>query len=52
MEKKQAWTGVRIGPVMYKELRTLSKIQDIPMSSILRKMWNKYKKEVAKDVTR
>jgi hypothetical protein len=48
MAKKQQWTGVRIGPGMYKELKVLSKIQDVPMSSILRKLWNKYKKEVLK----
>ena len=48
VKKKQVWTGVRIGPVMYKELRTISKIQDRPMSTILRKLWNKHKKEVIK----
>jgi len=43
---KQEWTGIRIGPIMYKEIKALSKKYDRPMSSIIRKIWNKYKKEV------
>jgi len=48
VKKKQKWTGIRIGPVMYKEIKAISKIQDRPMSTIIRMIWNKYKKEVIK----
>lgn len=44
--KKQEWTGVRLGPIVYKEIKTLSRKIDRPMSTIIRMLWIKYKKEV------
>jgi len=49
MKKKQVWTGIRIGPVMYKEIKAISKAYDRPMSTIIRKLWNKHRKEVLKN---
>jgi len=44
--KKQQWDAIRVGRTIYEEIKATSKRCDRPMTSIIRMLWNKHKKEV------
>ena len=46
--KKQKWNAIRVGDTLYKEIKALAKKKDRPMTSILRAIWDKHKKEVTR----